>query len=417
MCAAPRTRLQDLLDNRNFWLFWGARVCSIMGFQVLAVVVGWQVYSLTHQAFYLGMVGLVQFLPILLFVLPAGQLADRVNRRLIFRTCQLVAGVSAAAMALGWASGMASLPWIFAAVAISGACRAFENPAGASLLPNLVPRENLPRALATVTSGVQTATIVGPALGGVLCALGVVTAYTTIAGLALAAAACSSLIAYRPAARAKAAGVGVEGVFSGLRFILQRPMIFGAISLDMFAVLLGGATALLPAYAQDILHVGPWGLGMLRAAPAAGALSVSLLLARYPLRRRAGPTMFAMVALFGVATIGFGLSTWFPLSLALLAVMGGADVVSVVVRSSLVQLATPDAMRGRVSAVNYLFIGTSNQLGEFESGMVAAWLGTVPAVVVGGLGTLAVVALWIWRFPALRRVDDLRAVGVEKAAG
>jgi len=270
-----------------------------------------------------------------------------------------------------------------------------------------VPVPLIPRAVTLSSSAWQTASIVGPALGGFLYAIGTTTVYLTAAILFLGAGASISMIrTRRPAVRRLP--VTLRSVFAGIHYIRTRPEILGAISLDLFAVLLGGATALLPAYAKDILQAGPWGLGLLRSAPAVGALAMSLALVRFPLQRRAGGTMFGAVAVFGAATIVFALSTSFQLSLAALAILGAADMVSVVIRQSLVQIRTPDEMRGRVSAVNSMFVGTSNQLGEFESGMTAAWFGIVPAVLIGGIGTLIVVVLWIRLFPKLARIDSLQ---------
>jgi MFS family permease len=295
---------------------------------------------------------------------------------------------------------------IFAVVTLIGAARAFQQPAMQALLPALVPRALLSRAIAANSSASQAAFIAGPALGGVLYVAGPTMVYGVATALLAATVLTVAAIRLRepPAAPGK---VTIESVFAGIRFIRSRPAVLGAISLDLFAVLLGGATALLPIYARDILHSGPWALGVLRAGSAVGALAMALWLMRFPIRRRAGRTMFAAVAVFGAATIVFGVSRSFALSLAALVTLGAADMISVVVRQSLVQIETPDAMRGRVSAVNALFIGTSNQLGEFESGVTAAWFGVVPSVVIGGLGTLAIVALWMRLFPALARVDRL----------
>lgn len=400
--------LPPLLHNPSFMRYWCARVLSVGSFQILSVVVGWQVYALTQSVFQLGLVGLVQFLAIFLLTLPAGVAADRYNRKRIIRICQGITALTAALLAWASHNGGLTTAVIFAGIAVVGVARAFEHPTTQAFLPNVVPPEALPRALALSSSAMQTAIILGPALGGLLYLAGPEAAYAVVA---LFYAVASLLVAgikmrsHHPAPRQP---VSLQTVFSGFSFIKSKPLILGAISLDLMAVMLGGATALLPVFAHDVLHTGPVGLGVLRAAPAVGALVVSLALARYPLRRRAGLAMFAAVGVFGVATVVFGLSTWFPLSLAALVTLGGADVVSVVVRSSLVQLGTPDAMRGRVSAVNSLFIGTSNQLGEFESGMTAALFGTVPAVVLGGIGTLAAAVVWMVIFPQLRKVDDLR---------
>jgi MFS family permease len=401
-----------LRRQAQFPRFLGARVLSVISFQILSVAVGWQVYALTHSTFTLGMVGLAQFLPMISLALVSGHVADRYDRRTVARICQAIEGSVAAMLALGSFTGHLDTTRILLAVAVLGGARAFENPSMSALLPGLVPAAQFPRAAAMAASAIQAAIIVGPALGGLLYAAGPTAPYATSAALFLLASALASLI--RPLAGAtRAEAPSFRSIFSGVAFIRSRPAILGSISLDLFAVLLGGATALLPVYARDILHIGPWGLGALRSAPAAGALVMSLLLARRPLRRRAGETMFLAVVVFGLATIVFAYSTSLVLSLAALLALGAADVVSVVIRSSLVQLGTPDAMRGRVSAVNWMFIGTSNQLGEFESGVTAALLGTVPAVAVGGLGTIAVALLWMRLFPSLRRVDTLESVQAE----
>jgi MFS family permease len=412
----PATPPLPLLRREaQFPRFLGARVLSVISFQILSVAVGWQVYALTHSTFMLGMVGLAQFLPMISLALVSGHVADRYDRRTVARICQAIEGSVAALLALGSFTGQLDTARILVAVAVLGGARAFENPAMSALLPGLVPAAQFPQAAAMAASAIQAAIIVGPALGGLLYAAGPTAPYGTSAVLFLLASVLASLI--RPLqAAARAAAPSFRAIFSGVAFIRSRPAILGSISLDLFAVLLGGATALLPVYARDILRIGPWGLGSLRSAPAAGALVMSLVLARRPLRRRAGRRMFLAVIVFGLATVVFAYSTSLALSLGALLVLGAADVVSVVIRSSLVQLGTPDAMRGRVSAVNWMFIGTSNQLGEFESGVTAALLGTVPAVAVGGLGTIAVALLWMRLFPSLRRVDTLESVQAEAMA-
>lgn len=371
-----------------------------------AVAVGWQAYMLTGSAFYLGLVGLAQFLPMFLLTLAVGHIADRYDRRLIARVCQIVEAIAAAALAFGSAAGWLGRENLLAIVAVTGAARAFEGPIMQALVPGLVPVPLLPRAYALAASANQTATILGPTLGGFLYAAGPSAVYGTAGGLFLAANLCMAAIRMQwvPPKREP---VSLRTLFAGIAFIRSRPAILGAVSLDLFAVLLGGATALLPIYARDILRTGPWGLGFLRSAPALGALCMSLFLARYPLRRRVGRTMFGAVAIFGTATIVFGFSTVFFLSFGALVILGAADVISVVIRNSLVQIETPDEMRGRVSAVHMMFIGTSNQLGEFESGVTAALFGTVPAVAIGGAGTLLVAALWMHLFPPLRDIEAL----------
>jgi MFS family permease len=370
---------------------------------MLTVAVGWQLYALTGSALDLGLVGLVEFVPIVALTLVVGQVADRSDRRLVAAVCQVVKAAATAMLALGTAGGWQSQTRILAVVAVIGAARAFENPAMTAMVPEVVPRPRVARAMAWLVSANQTAQILGPALGGLLYALGAAMAYSTAGGLFALAAICAVAIRRERTARARPP-VTLETVFSGVAFIRAQPLLLGTMSLDLFAVLLGGATALLPIYARDVLGVGPTGLGLLRSAPAVGALLTSIALTRYPLERGIGRSLFRAVVLFGAATVVFGLSTSFALSLAALAVLGAADVVSVVIRVSLVQLRTPDEMRGRVSAVHSLFTGTSNQLGAFESGLVAALIGAVPAVLVGGLGTIAVAALWMALFPELRRI-------------
>jgi MFS family permease len=389
--------------------FLAARVLSAVSLQMSSVAVGWQVYALSRSTFQLGMVGLAQFLPMITLALAAGHLADRYDRRLVARSCQLVEAGVAGLLAVGSFTRHLDTAGILAAVAVLGAARAFEFSAMSALLPGLIAESHFTRAAAASASAIQVAFIVGPAVGGLLYAAGPTAPYATAAVLSLAAGVCSTQIR-PPRSTAAAEPPSFRSVFSGVAFIRSRPVILGSISLDLFAVLLGGATALLPVYARDILHTGPWGLGAMRSAPAAGALALSLLLSRRPLRRRVGVKMFASVIVFGLATIVFAFTTSLALALAALLVLGAADVVSVVIRSSLVQLGTPDEMRGRVSAVNWMFIGTSNQLGEFESGVTASLLGTVPAVALGGLGTIAVALLWMRLFPELRRVDGLEGI-------
>ena len=369
------------------------------------VSIGWLVYAQTNSASSLGLVGLFQFLPMVCLTFVVGHVADRYDRRRIVATCQLIEGVTLFGLACGALAGWLSIHAIYAAVVLLGGARAFEQPTASALLPGVVPASVLPQAVASSSTAMQTATIIGPALGGVLYALGPAVPFSLAALFFLGASlAIGSLRLEQPAPRREPATLA--SVFSGLSFIGKRPIILGTISLDLAAVLLGGATALLPIYARDILHTGPWGLGLLRLAPAIGALAMGFALARMPLRRKVGLKMFAAVLVFGIATVVFALSRNLGLSLAALLVLGASDNISVVIRTSLVQLLTPHEMLGRVSAVNSLFIGTSNQLGEFESGMTAALFGTVPAAAFGGLGTIAVVFLWMALFPSLRRADS-----------
>jgi MFS family permease len=393
-----------LRAQRAFVLFVAARVASGLAQQMVAVAVGWQVYAITGSALDLGLVGLAQFLPAFALMLPAGQAADRFDRRRVLQACLVTEAAAALVLLAGSATGHIGVTAIFGSVMLIGAARAFQMPAMQAFLPLLVPRALLPRAIAVNASSTQAAVIVGPALGGLVYALGPAAVYGV--SLALFVATALAIVLIRVAsAQVRAAAATLRSVFAGIAFIRRQPEILGAISLDMFGTLLGGATALLPIYARDILHTGPLGLGLLRSSSAVGALAMTVWLARYPIRSRVGPRVFASVGVVGVTTIVFGVSTSFGLSLAALAALGAADMVSVVVRHSLVQLRTPDEMRGRVSAVHSLFIGTSNQLGEFESGVVAAWLGAVGSVVLGGLGTLVVVAACLRLFPTLARLD------------
>lgn len=368
------------------------------------VSLGWLVYARTNSASSLGLVGLFQFLPMVCLTLLVGHVADRYDRRRIVAVCQVIESGTLVCLAIGAIGGRLPVGAIYAAVAMLGAARAFESPTLSALLPGVVPAALLPQAVASSSTAMQTASIVGPALGGLLYALGPAVPFALSAVFFLTASGLfASLRLEQPAPRREPASLA--SVFSGLRFIWQRPVVLGTISLDLAAVLLGGATALLPIYARDILHTGPWGLGLLRLAPAAGALVMGFALARLPLRRNVGLKMFGAVLVFGIATVIFALSRNLGLSMAALVVLGASDNISVVIRTSLVQLMTPHEMLGRVSAVNSLFIGTSNQLGEFESGMTAALWGAVPAAAVGGLGTIAVVFIWMALFPALRRAD------------
>ncbi len=398
---------QRLFRHRPYALFWTARSLSAFSVQMAAVATGWLVYQRTDSAYFLGFIGLAQFVPMVLLTLPVGHIADRADRRRIVIICQFIESAVLAVLAWGIVAGWLETAHIFAAVVVLGAAQAFERPTMSALLPSLVPTGMLQRAIAMASSANQSAYIVGPAVGGLLYAVHVAVPFSVAAAFMCCAAMLMSAIvaAARPAMAREAATL--RSVFSGLSFIWHRPILLGAVSLDLFAVLLGGATALMPIYARDILGTGPWGLGILRAAPAAGALSMSLVMARVSMRRAVGTKLFVAVAGFGIATVVFALSRNIALSVAALYFVGVADNVSVVIRSSLVQLATPDAVRGRVNAVHSLFIGTSNQLGEFESGITAGLLGAVPAAVLGGVATVAVALLWIRIFPALRRIESL----------
>ena len=393
-----------LTQQRPFVLFWLARLASSMGYQMLALVISWQVYQLTNSALDLGLVGLIQFAPAVVLTLLIGHAADRYDRRAIIRAAQGVNVVAALVITIALFTHSLSRDLLFAAVFLIGCARAFEVPTASALVPALVPAPLISRAVAAWTSANQTAVICGPALGGLIYAVSSVVV-TCICVVLFGTAMTFVTLIKITGASAGREPPSFTSVLAGFDFIRTRRRLLGVITLDLFVVILGSATALLPIYARDILVVGPIGLGLLRSAPAIGALLTALVLSRHPVERRIGPKMFAVVAIYGVATMVFGLSTWFPLSLAALAILGASDAVSIVIRFSLVQIETPDAMRGRVSAINYLFVGSSNTLGEFESGAVAAWLGAVPAVLIGGIGSLVIAAAWMIIFPSLRRLD------------
>ncbi|MGH6640755.1 MAG: MFS transporter [Polaromonas sp.] len=407
----PDHSLSDLFGQRAFLRMWFARLFGTTGNQMLMVAVGWQMYELTGSAWDLGLVGLYQFVPALLLTLVAGHVADRMHRGRIIAAC-LVTQASVAlilvAATQGWGASAiwASRELLLGVSVLLGVARAFQMPAQQALTPMLVPPAMLPRAMAFSSAGMQAAVIGGPALGGVIFVAGATAVYATCAFLFATGCVLISVLRYDHVPPPREA-VSLRTLLAGAEFVWQRKALLGAVSLDLFAVLLGGATALLPMFAKDILQVGPWGLGLLRAAPAAGALLTSAVLTRWPLDRRVGHTMLVSVALYGLCMVVFGLSTSFVLSLLVLAISGGADMVSVVVRQTLMQIETPNAMRGRVSAVNSVFIGASNQLGEFESGATAALLGPIGSVVAGGVGTLLVAGLWLKGFPALAQRDRM----------
>lgn len=399
-----------LYQRRDFAFFTSGRFLSTVSMQMQSVAIGWQIYAITNSALALGLVGLCQFAPMFLLTLPAGDVSDRIDQRKVLAVAMTVQAVSSALFLLLSFLHVSKVWPFYAVLVLFGAARGFAGPAGQSLVAFLVPEEKLARSIALSSSVFTTAVIAGPALGGFLYAFGPYVTYSVCCLCFLCGATLTIVLGGRRRPETAAEGSRLDRVAEGVRFVQSRPVILGAISLDLFAVLLGGAVALLPIYARDILHAGPLGLGFLRAAPAVGAALTSLTLAKFPIERRTGIVMFSAVAVFGVATIVFGLSTSFPLSLAALFILGASDMISVFIRSTLIQFATPDAMRGRVSAVNTLFIGASNELGEFESGITAAWFGAVPAVIIGGIGTLAVVAIWMKLFPPLRTVDRLREV-------
>jgi len=374
---------------------------------MLSVAIGWQMYELTHDAFSLGMVGLVQFFPMILLTLVVGQIADRYDRRRIVYLSVVLEGLTAVFLLVGSINGWLGREQILLSAAIIGACRAFEGPTANSLLPQIISRNMLPRAVSMSTTAIQTALILGPTIGGLLLAFGASAVYLLAAVALMISALFTFLIKVEKVTDRKLAAVSLRSFFLGLEFIKRKPIILGAISLDLFVVLFGGATALMPIFAQDILQTGPWGLGLLRTAPAVGAILVSMILAYFPLQKSVGIILFGSIAVYGLATILFAVSTNLVLSLFALMVIGGSDVISMVIRSSLVQLQTPDELRGRVNAVNSLFTGTSNQLGEFESGMLAGFIGVVPAVFIGGIGSILVAGLWMYFFPSIRKLERL----------
>jgi MFS family permease len=401
----PQSDLRQLFSHRHFLRFWWARMTGIMGNQMLMVAIAWHMYDITSSAWDLGLVGLLQFIPALLFTLPAGHLADRLHRGRIFAVCMALHTLIALTMVAATQGSFATRELIFALSVVLGMVRAFQMPVQQALTPLLVPPHLLQRAIALSSSGLQAAVIGGPALGGFLYAAGATTVYSICSGLLLCSCLLTLTVRYRHQPSTHAATWST--VLAGVHYVWRRKVLLGATSLDLFAVLLGGATALLPIYARDILMTGPVGLGLLRSAPAAGALVMSLVLLRYPIVRKAGYKLLWSVAAFGMATIVFGMSTHFGLSLLALTMLGAADNISVVLRLTLMQMETPDELRGRVSAVNSIFIGASNQLGEFESGATAALWGPVGAVVAGGVGTLLIAAGWLKLFPALAKRDRL----------
>lgn len=393
-----------LLQQRPFVLFWLARVCATMGYQMMALLIAWQLYQLTNSALDLGLVGLIQFVPAVILTLLIGHAADRYDRRLIIRIAQGTYAIAAAALTVALIVGGLSRELLFSVVFLIACARAFEVPTGSALVPVLVPAPLITRAVGGWTSANQVAVICGPALGGLVYAVNPIVVSALCMMFFAGAIAFVSFIRVKGPAPAREPPT-FASVLAGFEFIRTRPRLLGVITLDLFVVLLGGAVALLPIFARDILQVGPIGLGLLRSAPAAGALITATLLSRHPVERRIGPKMFVVVAIYSITTIVFGLSTWFPLSLAALAALGAADALSIVIRFSLVQIETPDAMRGRVSAINYLFVGSSNTLGDFRAGVNAQSFGAVASVLIGGIGSLLVAGLWMFLFPGLRKID------------
>ncbi len=397
----------------NYRFFWVAKVSSTISQMILVIAIGWLVYDTARQtmdlrqsAFLLGMIGLAQFLPLITLTLPVGYIADRVDRRIIVRCAILLEMLCAGTLAFLTMTDQVNLPALFVVAALLGVGRAFASPALSALAPNLVPLRLLPTAIAWNSLAWQIGAVGGPAIGGYLYAAGTSVPFIGSAVMLAISLGCMLLVTPVKRSAVEAAKNPWQSVLNGLKYVRRNKLVLGAISLDLFAVLLGGATALLPVYARDILMVGPDGLGHLRAAPAVGAMLTSVFLSRWGLSRRVGPKMFAAVAVFGIATIIFGLSTNLWLSLGALAVLGAADMISVYVRTSLIQLHTPDSMRGRVSSVATLFISGSNELGEAESGVTAAWFGAVEAVVIGGIGAIFITIFWAWRFPELWKADS-----------
>jgi len=409
--AAPGPRrhrpiADSAFRHRSFRLFWGARFLATFAAQIVGVAVGWQIYAMTSSPLDLGLVGLVQFAPALALVLVSGHVADRFNRRAIMGIGQLVEALATGTILVLTLAGIITTLWIFVLLFTIGVARAFMNPAGSSLVPNLVPPADLGSAVALASTAWNVANILGPVAGGLLYGVSSGAAYGVAFVLLVGATICIALVP-KPAQKTMSEPRTWATVLAGFGYVWQEKVVLGAISLDLFAVLLGGATALLPAYARDILVTGPWGLGVLRSAVGVGAIAMAAYLTLRPIRDRAGVLMFIAVALFGAFTIVFGLSRVVWLSALALALAGAADMISVQVRETLIQLWTPDALRGRVNAVNSVFIGASNELGEFRAGTMAAVIGVVPAVVVGGIGTLLIAGLWSWWFPAIRRVRRL----------
>ena len=401
----------------GFVLFQIARFLIVSAVEMQAVAVGWQVYEITKRPLDLGLVGLAQFLPGILLFPISGHASDRFERRKVLSACYAGYAVCFALLLALARRGVHSVHPIYVVLVLIGVVRSFNGTASRSILPQLVPEEHFPNAVAWNASIFQTATILGPSFGGILYAMSRGPSLVYAIAMVTAIGATISSFRIRPEVKARPREpMTFKTVFAGLRFIWSKKLILGAISLDLFAVLLGGAVALLPVYAREILHTGPWGLGLLRTAPGVGATLMAVLLAHRPLRGRSGYTLLWAVAGFGVFTILFGVSRSLTLSLIALLLLGASDMISVIIRATLTQLATPDEMRGRVTAVDMIFIGTSNEFGQFESGVTAQWFGTVPAVVLGGIGTLVVIVLWAWLFPELRHAGELTSIRSETDA-
>lgn len=405
MNDSTQSSLRELWQHQPFMRFWLARLAGILANQMLMVALAWHMYEMTGSAWDLGLVGLFQFVPSLIMTLPAGHIVDRLNKVQIYSVCMLVQATVACLLVWGTHTDAVSREWVFFVSAVLGVVRSFQMPTQQALTPHLVPSHLLQRAVAMSSTGVQAAVVGGPALGGILYALHVNAVYASCALILLFAFLISLTVRYQH--KPSNAAVDLQSVLAGAYFVWQNKVILGAFALDLFAVLLGGVTALLPIYAKDILHTGPEGLGILRSAPAVGALLMAALLTQWPIERKVGRYLLISVAVFGLANFVFGLSTHMGLSIAALMVAGAADNVSVVVRLTLMQLETPDDMRGRVAAVNSIFIGASNQLGEFESGTTAAMWGPVGSALFGGLATVGVALAAIKVFPALAKRDRM----------
>lgn len=404
--SVENTSSLSILKHRQFLQFFSSRIIASLANQMQTVAVAWQVYEMTGRPMDLGLVGAAQFLPLVLLTLVAGQVADRYDRKTIVCISQAVDGCAMGLLALGTFGGWLTRDVILMIVVMFGTARVFQQPTQQSMLPLIVPPALLARAIGVNSSSNQLATIVGPAIGGLLLAVSIPLVYVLCAVLYFIAAILSLLLKFERAASPRQP-VTLTGLFAGIGFIWKREVILGSLTFDLFAVVLGSVNAMLPIYAKDIFNVGPEGLGLLRLSPAIGALAMSFILLYWPIHRRSGPLMFTTVAIFGVATIVFGLSTSMTTAVIALAVTGASDLVSVVIRSTLIQFATPDEMRGRVSAVNFLFIGSSNQVGDFRAGLTAEWLGAVNTVLIGGVGILAVVGASLLLFPKLSRIDRL----------
>ena len=410
MIATPASSSANALHHRPFVFYWFATGATAFAVQIMSVSVGWQVYDITRNPLHLGYVGLAQFLPPLILVLITGLVADKFSRRFIMAGCLFVEALCALGLLAFTLSAPTDVTPVFGILVVLGIARAFMNPAADALAPNLVPKEAIAHAISLNSMIWQIGNIVGPVAGGLLYGLSGEVAYGTALTLVGLAALLVLLIGRVPQLN-HASEISLQTLFAGFNFIRKERIVLGAISLDLFAVLLGGAVALMPVYARDILDVGPWGLGLLRAAPGIGAVIMAMYLAKFGIRDRAGVVLFAFVAAFGFFTLVFGVSTWVPLSIAALVMMGACDMISVYIRETLLQLWTPDEVRGRVNAVNRVFIGASNELGEFRAGVVAAWIGTVTAVVMGGAGTMAVAFFWSRWFPELRTARKLDGRG------